>query len=475
MQLDSLQALELSGYDLTIHELRILSSSLSSHSGILAISMRSCGLCDPEGLAELSQALSPHPSLETLDLSGNHIDDLGAVALASLVQSTRNLKAICLDNNLITGKDLAVALGRNETIERFEISGNPLEFESVIAFLELLASSRSLTSFSAENCPQQGPAPFKENSSGHLSKPEAVLLVLSCVLRYSPVQSLALDIDIQAEMQLQELANVLVKHNRSLISLRSSLIDPNKVPMSHPLHTIYQALKANLWLAENEMLPKDQRNSPESALFDLISKKQMYGNKRISTPDSSFSESSRRPVSVSSPRFAEESFSAEKNTAFRTERSRGSREGLINLETYRAVRLKKTAETKEIPEKEGNFPYNALNSCENPHSDIMKMLEMLTSSLHRLEIDTSRSVSSLISRLSTLEDRVSQQGSELLGCKDRFEGLDETVGRLESREQRGEQGNIWKLEERMAAIERREAAKLTLFEELGKDMDVTPI
>jgi hypothetical protein len=388
-----------------------------------------------------------------------------------------------LDNNLIKGADLAVALGRNETIESFAINGNPLTFESLIAFLELLASSRSLTTFSAENCPQQGPAPFKENSSGHLSKREAVLLVLACVLRYSPVRSLALDIDIQAEMQLQELANVLVKHNRSLIDLRSSLIDPNQVPSSHPLHTIYQALKANLWLSENEILPKDQRNSPESALFDLISKKQGYANKRSSTPDSSFSEPSRRPVSVSSPRFAAESFSAEKGNACRTERSRGSREGLINLETYRAVRLKKTTETKEIPENEDHLPsiiaQDIPPQCENSHSDLIKMLEMLTTSLHRLEVDTSRSVSSLQARLSNLEATVSQQGSELSGCKDLFASLDETVGRLESRGQAGGQsrgeGNMKRFEGRIAAIERKEAAKLALFEELGKDMDVTPM
>lgn len=473
--MDSLNTLELCDYHLSIHDLRVLSTSFAHHPLLLSLKISSCDLHDPEGLSELSQALATHPVLETLDLSCNSIDDLGAMTLASLIQSTPNLKALRLDNNTIQGADLAVALGRNETIESFAISGNPLAFESLIAFLELLASSRSLLAFSAENCPQQGPAPFKENSSGHLSKSEAVLLVLSCVLRYSSVRSLALDIDLQAEIQLQELASVLIKHNRSLVDLHSSQVDPSKVPSSHPLHTISQALKANLWLAENEQLPKDQRISPESALSDLISTKQSHPNKHTLTPESSFSAS---PLPCFSPHFAELSKSAEKSRSRGAIPGSSSREGLINLDTYRAVRRKKAKghrETQDSANLESAMEPEPSLQGDNSASSLLKMVEMLTSSLHRLEADTSRSLSSVQSRLSQLEGAVSQQGAALSGCKELFSSLDETVQRLESRGKSGrtaELPDLRKYEDRMTAIERKEAGKLALFEEIGKEMDV---
>jgi len=475
MKLDSLSTLELSDYRLTIHDLRVLSTSLARHPSLRALTIRSCDLHDPEGLSELCQALASHPVLEALDLSCNSIDDLGAMALASLIQSTASLKSLRLDSNSIQGADLAVALGRNETLQRFTINGNPLAFDSLIAFLEVLASNRSLAAFSAENCPQQGPAPFKENSSGHLSKSEAVLLVLSCVLRYSSVRSLALDIDLQAEIQLQELASVLVKHNRSLVDLHSSLIDPSKVPPSHPLHTISQALKANLWLAENEQLPKDQRNSPESALFDLISTKQGHNPRHTPTPESSFS----MPLPCFSPHFAELSQSAEKPRTKRTVPGSSSRDGLINLDTYRAVRLKKAKEPREAPDSaysEAEIERETHSQGDNSAAGLLKLVEMLTTSLHRLEADTSRSLSSVQSRLSSLEGTVSQQGTALSDCKELFSSLDETVQQLESRGKGGrtaEQGNFKKYDQRMAAIERKEAGKLALFEELGKEMDVS--
>ena len=202
------------------------------------------------------------------------------------------LRALDVSGNRVTGPDLAVALSHNAVVEHFAVNDNPLSFEALIAFLELLSSNRSLQVLEVEGCPQTGPAPLKENSSGHLSKSEAVILVLSYVLRYSTVRSLAVDIDLEAEVQLQELEGTVVKHNRTLVDLRSRLIESTAIRPAHPLHTIYKALKANKWLADNEALPRDQRFDPESSICDLVTAKQRMQTKRSGTPDSMHSDSS---------------------------------------------------------------------------------------------------------------------------------------------------------------------------------------
>lgn len=301
MNLGNIQELRISGYALSASALALLTSGLTGNESISQLSLDSDDLGDSDGLQTLTRALSTHPGLLSLDLSHNRyfphsIDDPGAVILSELLEANQVLRAFDISGNQVTGRDLAVALSHNSTIEHFAINDNPLSFEALIAFLELLSSNRSLLQLEIEGCPQTGPAPLKENSSGHLSKSEAVILVLSYVLRYSTVRSLSVDIDMEAEVQLQELEGTVVKHNRTLVELRSRLVDPNTIRPAHPLHTIYKALKANKWLADNEALPRDERFDPESSICDLISAKQKMQSKRSGTPDSMYSDSSSHRV-----------------------------------------------------------------------------------------------------------------------------------------------------------------------------------
>lgn len=297
MNLGSIRELTLSGYALGTPALALLTSGLAENETIVSLVLDSADIGDVEGVQTLVRGLADHQGLISLSLTRNRyslgrIEDSGAAVLAEFLEVNQVLRALDVSGNRVTSHDLAIALSHNTAVEHFAANDNPLSFEALIAFLELLSSNRSLQVLEVEGCPQTGPAPLKENSSGHLSKSEAVILVLSYVLRYSTVKSLAVDIDLEAEVQLQELEGTVVKHNRTLIDLRSRLIDPTSIRPAHPLHTIYKALKANKWLADNEALPRDQRFDPESSICDLVTAKQRIQTKRSGTPDSMLSDSS---------------------------------------------------------------------------------------------------------------------------------------------------------------------------------------
>ena len=71
MHLGALRSLLITGYSLTIHELRLLSSGLTAHPSISFLSLENNQVGDAEGIAELALALSQNQVLETLDLSNN--------------------------------------------------------------------------------------------------------------------------------------------------------------------------------------------------------------------------------------------------------------------------------------------------------------------------------------------------------------------------------------------------------------------
>lgn len=242
--------------------------------------------------------------LEYLDLSENSFTDLYADALYPLF--TSNIKILIIDRNNFQNCSFASVLG-NSCLLQFSINENPLNYKSVLKLLESVSDNRVLSRLSLLGIQFKGAAPIKENSSGLLDAQEGLILKLAYVLRGSLLNYIAVDITPLYELQLKELENTLIKHNKSLCTIDSRLIDWNNLPTDNPLINIQLALKANKWLNSNNSgpIPSDIR--------EIIKIKENYSlHTEESRPRSSsknsvinFTETSEDLNSVhSSPQFA---------------------------------------------------------------------------------------------------------------------------------------------------------------------------
>ena len=210
-----------------------------------------------ESLSSLSLALQNNLSLEYLDLAENEIEDSGAEAIKELLRSNTSLKVVKLDKNLIRSTCFAVSLCENQTLTHFSISYNPLDFENCITMIEMLNVNTSLASLAMKGVKCSGAANIKENLSGVLSKEEALILKLANVIRHSRLQSLAIDLDPKAVLQLRELETSLLKHNSYLLNLNSDTVNWRS-SLQGPLLGIQKALRANFLLSKAESLDDEE-------------------------------------------------------------------------------------------------------------------------------------------------------------------------------------------------------------------------
>ena len=221
-----------------------------------------------ESLEYLSQGVKAG-NIEYLDISNNKITDECVEFLVDLIEFGA-LQALNLDYNHITKGPIPQALCKCDRIQSFSIKSNPLTYEFVSDLLSALMFNKSLKTLSLSGTKLDGPAPIKENSNGHLSKKEAIILKLAYVLRFSSCTSLAIDLDPSLTVQLGELEKTLIKYNSKLTTLVSENIDWKSAPSQSVLYGIHKALKANTWLALNSQIPKEKQSDPSSDIEELI-------------------------------------------------------------------------------------------------------------------------------------------------------------------------------------------------------------
>lgn len=201
--------------------LKVLASYLTSNETLKKLVLNSNQISDKESLNHLCLSLS---NVEYLDLSSNLISDDSVPALCNLIENSK-LKVLILDNNNITKGAFASALANNESIQCLSVSGNPLSFDTILALFEMLTINRTLKSLLVKDVELKGPAPLKENPSGHLTKNECIILKLAYVLRYSMINYISFDVDGSCTAQLDEVEKSLTKYNKTLLSLSSKHID----------------------------------------------------------------------------------------------------------------------------------------------------------------------------------------------------------------------------------------------------------
>jgi hypothetical protein len=199
------------------------------------------------------------------------------------------LKVLLLDHNSVNQCPVATSLS-NSALEAFSISFNPLTFDSVLALVESLGTNSLLLHLGVQGVPLVGPAPIKENSSGHLSKHEAVLLKLAYVLRHSSVRSVAVDLDVSARGAMEELADTLTKDNLTLVSLKNDSVDWKKSRDPNFIK-IDRALRANVWIDQNKGLNEEEQQPASPDIEELLRLKQKSFSKHSYSPLQSQRES----------------------------------------------------------------------------------------------------------------------------------------------------------------------------------------
>lgn len=268
--------ISITGQNLDAGKIRMLYPILETKS-IKRLILCNNKISGKESLEYLSQGVKAG-NIEYLDLSNNKITDECVEFLVDLIEFN-TLQTLNLDYNNITKGPIPQALCKCEKIQNFSIKSNPLAYEFVSDLLSALMFNKSLKSLNLQGIKLDGPAPIKENSSGHLSKKEAIILKLAYVLRFSSCNSLAIDLDPSLTVQLEELEKTLIKYNSKLTLLVSENIDWKSAPHNSILYGIHKALKANTWLALNSQIPKEKQSDPSSDIEEIIYTKLNYHSK----------------------------------------------------------------------------------------------------------------------------------------------------------------------------------------------------
>ncbi|OMJ67316.1 hypothetical protein SteCoe_35552 [Stentor coeruleus] len=264
-----LKDLSITGEPISEISLQYLSDGLDSNQTLSKISLTKLSLRHSKSFILLIISLQKCPNLESLDLSYNLLDDNTGPYISKLINSDKApfLTFLNLDHNQISNFSFASSLNKNKSLLDFSVNSNPLEYMNFVSLLEMLTVNKTLQHLGVKGMIFKGPAPIKENPSGLLTIQEAVTLKLANVLRYSYICSISIDLDPNTDLQLKELENTIIKHNRMLMKIESPFIDWENV--TGPLLGILKGLKANKWFSEgSHPVPKD--------LEDIINIKKTY-------------------------------------------------------------------------------------------------------------------------------------------------------------------------------------------------------
>lgn len=110
------------------------------------VALPSCSI-GPDLCAELCAALAPNDSVNSLDLSHNHIGDDGAECIARLLAANRHVVSLNLSHNAITDAGvilIARAARRHGTLQMLNLASNPIGDAGLAEITRLVAMSDAL-------------------------------------------------------------------------------------------------------------------------------------------------------------------------------------------------------------------------------------------------------------------------------------------------------------------------------------------
>jgi len=142
----SLTSLDLSKHRMRDRGVQVLCEYLAVNQTLRTLSLR-CNLITMEGGSAIGRLLETS-GLVSLDLSGNRVDNLGAMSIARALESNKQLTHLNLTHNNIGGEGLAAlahALSSNETLSKLFLWGNRFTPPAADALGKIFSTSRSLT------------------------------------------------------------------------------------------------------------------------------------------------------------------------------------------------------------------------------------------------------------------------------------------------------------------------------------------
>lgn len=206
-------------------------------------------------LSELVSGIS-YSSVKVLDVSKCSLGDSHSVCIQELLK-TSSLSGLNLESNSFKTLNLYQVLCENHYIEDFNISHNPLGLNEVLALMDALVINKSLKILGIQGFNN---ILFDQKLADVLKRSFLI------VLRY--------DLGVLDLNVVKEVENTLMMHNRCLVSIESKGIDWDGLNVKHPLYQIKKALKANLWLSQNEDLPSEVNDEIFMDVQDVIIMKQ---------------------------------------------------------------------------------------------------------------------------------------------------------------------------------------------------------
>ena len=198
-------------------------------------------------------------SIKSLDLSKNQLTDSQSPYIVSLLKHSM-VSSLNLESNQFRTLNLYQALIGNNYLEDLSISYNPLGLNELLSVFDALIANKSLKILGVQGF----------NNIVYDRKLAQVLKrTLLIVLKY--------DLDIADPKALEEIEETLLGHNRSLVSIESKGVDWDTISPKHPLWQIKKALKANLWLSQNESLPSELNDEIFMDVQEVIFQKMNSG------------------------------------------------------------------------------------------------------------------------------------------------------------------------------------------------------
>ena len=248
-----LEELSISNQVISAKSLSILGLSLQDNENIHNFSLTSnIILSDFQDFSSSIQT----SSLRHLNLSKNQLNDSQGEAICNLIKHSC-LSTILLEANQFKTILFEQSINSNVYLEEFSISNNLLEFDAVMNILDILPANRNLKILGLQGY----------NNILYDKK-------LAEVLKESTLIVLKYDLDFLDLSVVKSIENTLIRRNKSLVSIESKGIDWDEVANKHPLLQIKRALKANLWLSQNDALPSECNDEIFLDVQDVVIEKQ---------------------------------------------------------------------------------------------------------------------------------------------------------------------------------------------------------
>ena len=401
-------------------------------------------------LSELVSGIS-YSGVKVFDVSKCSLGDSHSLSIQELLR-TSSLSGLNLESNSFKTLNLLQALSESHYIEDFNISHNPLGLNEVLALMDALVINKSLKILGIQGF---------NNILFDQKLAEVLKRSFLIVLKY--------DLGVVDLTVVKEVENTLTLHNRCLVSIESKGVNWDELTPKHPLYQIKKALKANLWLSQNEDLPSEVNDEIFMDVQDVIIMKQKVEK---SERNEIFEEDEM--IAMEYDRIPEVVYESFEFTRQNENELRSDPE-MEEVEVYDKV---KSFGAKDF--REFDLPASELNQSlkENKNIDIRipGNMDQIHQSLEKFESKFEKALLKVSDSILKIEEKLESQQEDLDSIKHtistRLNKLTEHI-EVEVTTFTGKYKHLTsKLEEKMIQLENKDERKSTLLKEIAEQYEM---